>query len=298
MIRTQFLVRLFIFILAGFTWISCAPRLQPTGVATPANPDVILASTTSANDTGLLDTLIVIFEQQTGYRVKIISVGTGAALELGRRGEADVMLVHAPQAEKDMVAAGYAMNRTFLMVNDFVIAGPENDPAGIKGMASPVEALTRISRQRARFVSRGDDSGTHKVEMAFWQQAGIAPSGAWYIESGSGMGATLRMAHEKQAYLLTDRGTFLVHNDRNKGMSVLTEGAPELLNPYHMLLVNPEKYPAVNADGARAFIEFMTSQQTQEFICTFGVDRFGQPLFYNATSHKAAMLPEGIVAEN
>lgn len=265
-------------------------RGQDSGAAAPENPDVILATTTSANDTGLLDTLIVIFEQQTGYRVKIISVGSGAALELGRRGEADIVIAHSAKAELELLQAGYLTDRVFLMVNDFVIAGPANDPANIKGMESPSQALLRIAERRVRFISRGDESGTHKNEMTLWEEVGISPSGKWYVESGSGMGQTMRIAEEKEAYVLVDRGTFLVHSEQGSGLAILVEGAPILLNPYHIMPVNKAKHPKVNAEGANAFLEFMISDETQMFICKFGLDRFGIPLFYNASSPKAILV--------
>ena len=281
-----------LFSLFGFVGCGELRQRKDTGVPAPENPDVILATTTSANDTGLLDTLTVIFGQQTGYRVKIISVGSGAALELGRRGEADIVIAHSAQAELEMLQAGYLSDRVFLMVNDFVIAGPASDPANVKGMESPSDALTRLAERRARFVSRGDKSGTHKKELSLWEAAGITPSGAWYVESGTGMGQTLRIAEEKQAYVLTDRGTFLVHSEQGSGMAILVEGASVLLNPYHIMPVNHAKHPKVNTEGAQAFLEFMMSEETQAFICKFGLDRFGIPLFYNATSPKAVLARE------
>ncbi|HSV88747.1 MAG TPA: substrate-binding domain-containing protein [Bacteroidales bacterium] len=255
----------------------------------PENRNLILATTTSTHDTGLLDTLIPMFERKTGYIVKTISVGTGAALALGERGEADVLLVHAPASEMELVESGHAINRTLIMYNDFIFAGPASDPAGISGMVSPVDILKRISARRARFISRGDDSGTHKKEMSLWDKAGIAPQGAWYIETGSGMGQTLLIASERQGYVLTDRGTFLAHKP-NLALEKLAEGDASLLNIYHILQVNPEMFSKVNADGAKAFTEFLLSPEAQKALSIFGVDRFGEPLFFPAAGRSVKEL--------
>ncbi|MDI6632023.1 MAG: substrate-binding domain-containing protein [Thermoanaerobacteraceae bacterium] len=245
--------------------------------AEPAVKDVILATTTSTVDTGLLDVLVPRFEEQTGYNVKTIAVGTGQALAMGERGEADVLLVHAPAAERKLVDAGIGVNYRLVMHNDFIIVGPPEDPAGIKGKPS-VEAFRAIAGTKAVFVSRGDDSGTHKKELAVWKEAGITPAGNWYQESGQGMGATLLMASEKRAYTLTDRGTYLAQR-ANLRLAILSEGDRSLLNIYHVMQVNPEKFAKVNAEGARAFVEFMVAPETQGIIADFGRDRFGGPLF-------------------
>jgi tungstate transport system substrate-binding protein len=244
----------------------------------------------------LLDVLVPLFQEQTGYRFKLkpIAVGSGAALELGRRGEADVLLVHSPAAEQEFMAQGLGVERRTVMVNDFVIVGPADDPAGIAGASSAVEAMAGIAAAAAPFVSRGDESGTNALELALWRQAGIAPEGAWYTESGTGMGDTLNIANERQAYTLADRGTYLALRDRLE-LDVLVEGAPELLNVYHVIAVNPANGPAVNTAGAKAFMTFLLDPATQRVITEFGVDRFGQPLFTpcadNACGAVAAATP-------
>ena len=252
---------------------------QTAGSKAPENKDLILATTTSTVDTGLLDVLVPIFEKQTGYRVKTISAGTGQALAMGEKGEADVLLVHAPEAEKKLVDAGQATNYQLVMHNDFVIVGPASDPAGIKGKASG-DAFKAIAEKEATFVSRGDDSGTHKKELSIWKKAEIDPKGKkWYQESGQGMGATLLMASEKQAYTLTDRGTYLAQKANLKS-DILSEGDKSLLNIYHVMQVNPEKFTKVNGPGGKAFVEFMIAPETQKIIGSFGKEKYGQPLFF------------------
>jgi len=242
--------------------------------------EVILATTTSTQDSGLLDVLVPRFEEKTGYRVKVIAVGTGQALAMAKEGNADVVLVHAPQAEKQAVAEGYCVDRRLVMHNDFIIVGPPSDPAGIRGKRRAVEALRAIAASRSPFVSRGDDSGTHKMELSLWKKVGISPSpGDWYIQSGSGMGLTLNLASEKGGYTITDRATYLAAR-KNLQLDVMVEGDGALLNIYHVMLVNPEKFPHVNEKGARAFSDFMVSPETQKVIGEFGVDRFRQPLFF------------------
>ncbi len=256
--------------------LGCASRTSSP--ATANRRDVILATTTSTQDSGLLDVLVPLFEKQTGYRVKVVAVGTGAALRMGERGDADVLLVHAPEAEEAFMAAGHGLDREYVMYNDFIIVGPPDDPAGVRGLTDAVVALRRIARAQTLWISRGDDSGTHKKETSLWSEAGITPEGTWYQESGQGMGATLLIASEKQAYTLTDRGTFL-RLSPSLSLDVLVEGDPRLYNVYHVIVVNPEKHPQVNVDGARAFADFLTSPQVQDIIRSYGVDEFGQPLF-------------------
>lgn len=243
--------------------------------------EVILATTTSTYDSGLLDVLISMFEKQTGYTVTPVAVGTGAALEMGKKGDADVLLVHAPAAEMKLVESGHAINRQQVMHNDFVIVGPATDPAGIRGMAGAADALQRISQAQTPFVSRGDDSGTNKKEMALWKDAGIEPQGNWYLQSGKGMGDTLTIASEEQAYTLTDRGTYLALK-QNLDLVILVEGDEILKNIYHVMQVNPEKFPdlPINGEGAKAFVEFMISPGAQHVIEDFGVAKYGQPLFF------------------
>ncbi|MBE3519634.1 MAG: substrate-binding domain-containing protein [Firmicutes bacterium] len=241
--------------------------------------DVILATTTSTQDTGLLDVLVPMFEKKTGYRLKTVAVGTGQALEMARRGEADVVLVHAPKSEEQVEAEGHVINRRLVMHNDFVICGPQADPAGIRGEKSAASAFRKIAQSKSLFVSRGDDSGTHKKELEIWAEAGIKPEGQWYQESGSGMGQTLNIASEKGAYVLSDRGTFLSLK-KNLALIILVEDDPSLLNIYHVMQVNPEKHPGVNARGGKAFVDFMLSDEVQKVIGEFGVKEFGQPLFF------------------
>jgi tungstate transport system substrate-binding protein len=254
-------------------------RAQTAGSKEPEVKDLILATTTSTVDTGLLDVLIPIFEKQTGYRVKTISAGTGQALAMGEKGEADVLLVHAPEAEKKLVDSGVVSNYQLVMHNDYVIVGPAADPAGIKGKPSS-DAFKAIAEKESSFVSRGDDSGTHKKELSIWKKAELTPTGKkWYQESGQGMGSTLLMASEKQAYTLTDRGTYLAQKGNIK-LDILSEGDKSLLNIYHVMQVNPEKFTKVNGKGSKAFVEFMIAPETQKIIGDFGKDKFGQPLFF------------------
>ncbi len=245
----------------------------------PERKDVVLATTTSTQDSGLLDLLVPIFEEKSGYRVKTIAVGTGEALAMGRHGDADVLLAHAPEKEKAIVAEGYAVNRQIVMHNDFLIVGPEDDPAGVHGSDDGAGSLARIAAAGARFVSRGDNSGTHMREMALWQAAGIEPAGEWYLSTGQGIGATLLIGSEKRAYVLTDRGTYLALRERTN-LVPHVEGDPLFLNIYSVLEVNPERFPKVNSEGAKAFSEFIRSAEAQETIRTFGVEEFGQPLFF------------------
>jgi tungstate transport system substrate-binding protein len=240
--------------------------------------DVILATTTSTQDSGLLDSLVPRFERICLCRVKTIAVGTGQSLALGARGEADVVLVHAPSLEKRYVADGMFQDRRLVMTNDFVLVGPEADPAGLRRATGLKDAFHRLAEGKAPFASRADSSGTNILELNQWKAAGLTPSGAWYLQVGQGMAATLRIASEKGAYTLTDRGTYLAVR-QDLALQVLFQGAPELLNIYHVMEVNPEVFPNVNHDGGRAFADFMVSPETQAFIRTFGAARFGQPLF-------------------
>jgi tungstate transport system substrate-binding protein len=247
------------------------------GVAAQSNI-VILSTTTSTQDSGLLDVLVPLFEKKTGLSVKAISVGTGQALALAARGEADVTLAHAPSLEKKYVDEGKMRNRRLVMYNDFVLVGPESDPARIKGNKSAVAALKSIAAGGARFVSRGDKSGTHTLELNLWKAARETPRAPWYIESGQGMGATLGIAHDRQAYTLTDRATLLAFSKRVKLVTIV-EGDRPLLNIYAVMEVNPENGPRVNAQGGKAFADFMLAPETQAVIKTFGVDKYGQALF-------------------
>ncbi len=252
---------------------------EGTSGRTPENRDIILATTTSTQDSGLLDMLLPLFEERTGYRVKTIAVGTGEALAMGARGDADVLLAHAPDQEKAIVGSGAAVNRRLVMHNDFLIAGPEEDPAGIHGSKDGPESVSMIARAGARFVSRGDDSGTHIRELTLWEGAGIEPEGDWYVSTGQGMGATLMIAAEMGAYVLTDRGTFLAMRGRT-GLVPHVEGDPGFLNLYSVLEVNAERFSGVNHAGAMAFSEFILGPEAQGLIRGFGMERFGEPLFF------------------
>ena len=252
--------------------------LAGAGDAVAQSPVVILSTTTSTQDSGLLDVLVPMIERKTGYSVKTISVGTGQALALAARGEADVTLAHAPSLEGKYVTEGKLTNRRLVMVNDFVLVGPADDPARIRGAPKAVDALRRIALAHARFVSRGDKSGTHTLELLLWREAGAPPTGAWYLESGQGMGQTLALANDKRAYTLTDRGTYLAFQKR-LDLPILVERDRALLNLYSVLEANPAQGPRVNAAGGRAFADFLVSPEAQAAIRTFGVERFGQPLF-------------------
>jgi len=255
---------------------TAAPTAEPP--PTPAQAELILATTTSTQDSGLLDVLVPEFEKLTGYQVKTVAVGSGQALTMGKEGNADVLLVHSPAAEKEFMSGESGVDRRLVMHNDFIIVGPATDPAGVKNTATAADALKAIAAAEAPFISRGDDSGTHKAELALWKKAAITPEGDWYQESGQGMGATLTIASEKEAYTLTDRATYLAQKDK-LDLEVLLEGDPALLNIYHVISVNPAKWPKVNAAGSTAFADFLTSPDGQAMIGSFGVEKFGQPLF-------------------
>ncbi len=243
---------------------------------------VILATTTSTQDSGLLDALVPTFEKETGYIVKTIAVGSGQAMAMGSRGEADVLLVHSPAAEKKLVDDGFGINRRLVMHNDFILVGPPGDPAKVKGVATSQEALKKIAAAGAVFLSRGDNSGTHAKEKGLWKAAGINPEGQkWYQSTGLGMGDTLNVASEKGGYTLADRGTYLALNKgRRLGLEILVQGEPLLLNVYHVIEVNPAKWPKVNVAGGKAFADFILAKKTQDFIAHFGVDKFGSPLVF------------------
>jgi len=278
------------FILTLMTVLAFVFSVAPATAAPPKQKNVILSTTTSTQDSGLLDVLIPMFEKKTGYFVKTIAVGSGQAMAMGRKGESDVMLVHSQEAEKKLVAEGYGINRRIVMHNDFIIVGPSSDPAKIKGTKSAAEAFKKIAASGAVFMSRGDNSGTHAKEKAIWAAAGIKAEGQkWYQQTGLGMGQTLNVAAEKKSYTLADRGTYLALK-KNLGLDILNEGDAILLNIYHVIEVNPAKWPKVNAAGAKAFADFMVSKQTQKVIKTFGVDKFGSPLFFPDAGKKEEQL--------
>jgi tungstate transport system substrate-binding protein len=270
------------FNLAVWLVLCCSLLLSACGgTPKPANPSLILATTTSTQDSGLLDVLIPAFEAKTGYQVKIVAVGSGAAMKLGQEGNADVLLVHSPAAEKTFMNDQYGTDRRLVMHNDFIIVGPAADPAGVRSTGSAVEAFQKIASTGSMFISRGDESGTNAKELTLWKSAGLDPKGeaaSWYIESGQGMGATLTIASEKTAYTLTDRATFLA-NKANLDLEILSEGDNALLNVYHVIVVNHDKWPNTNIDGATAFAKYVVSTEAQKLIAQFGVDKYGQPLF-------------------
>lgn len=253
--------------------------LAPAALAqSPGSKSVILSTTTSTQDSGLLEVLVPLFEKHTGYSVKTISVGTGQALALAARGEADVTLAHAPGLEKKYVTEGKMQNRRLVMYNDFLLIGPASDPAKIRGEQSVVAALKKIAAGQTRFISRGDKSGTHTLELALWKAAGVTPAAPWYIESGQGMGATLGIANDRQGYTLTDRATMIAFA-RRVDLEPMVEGDKLLLNIYSVMEVNPANGPRVNVPGGKAFADFMLAPETQAVIRTFGLDRYGQSLF-------------------
>ncbi len=251
---------------------------------------IILATTTSTQDSGLLDVLLPVFEKKTDYFVKTIAVGSGQAMAMGQKGEADVLLVHSPEAEKKFMAEGYGINRRLVMHNDFIIVGPSGDPAKIKEIKSSSESFKKIALAKVLFLSRGDNSGTHAKEKDIWKATGINPEGEkWYQQTGLGMGQTLNVAAEKKGYTLADRGTYLALK-KSLGLDILVEGDAILLNIYHVIEVNPTKWPKVNSAGAKAFADFMVTKETQDIIKTFGVDKFGFPLFFPDAGKKEEEL--------
>ena len=262
-----------------------------TAVPQPAHPDMILLTTTSVRDSGLLDVLVADFQRRTGYRVKPIVAGSGQILALGANGAGDVLLMHSPAAEAAWLAAGHGLDRRLVMFNDFLIVGPPNDPAGVRDSPSTGVALQRVASQRALFISRGDQSGTHARERQLWQQAGIAPAGSWYQESGTGQGQSLQIASEKRGYTLTDRGTYLVQRQRLALVPLVERIGPELLNVYHVLTVNPARGERVNAAGGRAFAEYLVGPAAQTLIRSFGIEQYGEPVFTPAAGREVADLP-------
>ena len=251
---------------------------------------IILATTTSTQDSGLLDVLVPMFEKKAGYFVKTIAVGSGQAMAMGQKGEADVLLVHSPAAEEKFVAQGFGINRRLVMHNDFIIVGPPDDPAKIKGIKSTTEAFKKIAAANRLFLSRGDNSGTDAKEKGVWKAAGINPGkDKWYQQTGLGMGQTLNVASEKKGYTLTDRATYLALK-KNLGLDILNEGDAILLNIYHVIEINPAKWPKVNIPGGKAFADFMVARDTQDVIKTFGVDKYGSPLFFPDAGKKVEDL--------
>ncbi|RHW39010.1 tungsten ABC transporter substrate-binding protein [Neobacillus notoginsengisoli] len=264
---------------SGSTTVSKTPQKEK-----PAAPpkELILATTTSTQDSGLLDELLPIFEEKYNAKVKTIAVGTGQALEMGKKGEADVLLTHAPASEQELVDSGDVTNYKRVMYNDFIVVGPSSDPAGVKGLPTG-EAFKKLFDSKAIFVTRGDDSGTHKKELGIWEKQSITPAGDNYVSTGQGMGPTLQIASEKQGYTLTDRATYLAQEKNLKDVVIIVEGDKDLQNVYHVMQVNPDKNDKINSEGAKQFVEFMIADDTQNTIEEFGKKEYGQSLFFKYT---------------
>ncbi|HRA65309.1 MAG TPA: substrate-binding domain-containing protein [Caldilinea sp.] len=276
----KFPLGVFLFLALSLVLGACQPVTAPAGGSEAAAPaKLILATTTSTQDSGLLDVILPDFEQQANADVDVVAVGTGQALQLGTDCNADVVLVHARAREDEFMANSDGSRREDVMFNDFVILGPASDPAGIQGMTDAGAAMSMIAEAQAPFISRGDDSGTHTKEKSVWKAAGIDPVGDWYISAGQGMGAVLTMANEQQAYTLSDRATYLARTLEGTELEILVEGDPVLFNPYGVMVVNPEKCTNVNTDLATQFVDWIVSVPTQELIATFGQEEFGQSLF-------------------
>ncbi|MGA2383048.1 MAG: substrate-binding domain-containing protein [Gemmatimonadales bacterium] len=264
---------------AGGLTAPCAAPLCAQGAS--ANRDIILATTTSLYDTGLLDSIVPMFERQSGYHVKVVAVGSGQALAMGRSGDADVAFVHSPTAERAFMDAGYGVRRRAVASNYFTIAGPPDDPARVREAANAEEAFRRIAASGRPFVSRGDSSGTHARELALWAKIGVRPGGAAYIETGQGMAATLLVANERKAYVLTDRATLGVLR-RHLDLVGLRGPESDLANIYHVIELNPAGHPRMNVAGGRAFADFVMSDEVQQLLAHFGEDRLGEPMFVPA----------------
>ncbi len=274
---------------------SCGTTNPPTRAIPNANAPTVLrlATTTSTADSGLLEAILPAFEQQYDARVEVVAVGTGQALKLGENGDVDVVLVHARSREEEFVANGFGINRRDVMYNDFILVGPATDPAGIAGMPLAAEAFQAIADNAATFASRGDDSGTHMQELSIWGSIDVTPSVEmhWYQSFGQGMGETLITANEQLAYTLADRGTYLALRDNLPDLTILVGGAtiednhdPALLNPYGVIPVNPERYPDIQAELAEQFAAWLVTDETQARIAAFGIDTYGQPLFFPDTA--------------
>ncbi|HEX3012297.1 MAG TPA: substrate-binding domain-containing protein [Syntrophomonadaceae bacterium] len=270
--RKYAIVFLAVFMLAALV----APA--PIFAASAVESTMTLATTTSTQDSGLLDTLLPVFEKEYNTKVKVVAVGSGQAMEMGRKGDADVLLVHSRKAEDQFVKDGYGINRKDVMHNQFLIVGPKNDPAKIKGMTDATAAFKKIAAAKCRFVSRADKSGTDVKEKDIWAKAKITPTGRWYIESGQGMGDTLMMANEMNAYTLSDDATYLTWRNKT-GLIQMVSGDSFLYNPYGVIAVNPAKYPSIHKNGANAFINFITGPEGQKIIANYGVSKFGKTLF-------------------
>lgn len=259
---------------------SAASSSAAASSAAPTNPVLRLSTTTSVNDSGLLPYLQPYFEKATGYTLEVSSAGTGAAIKKGETGDADALLVHAKASEEEFINAGFGVERVPFMYNYFVIVGPANDPAGIANATTAADAFKAIAESGSTFVSRGDDSGTNKKELQIWEAAGITPEGqGWYVNAGSGMGATLTMAAEQQGYTLTDKATYLSHEAKDQ-LALLLGEADDMKNTYSMIAISPDKWPDTNIDGANAFIQWMTSDEAKKLIADYGTAEYGEALFY------------------
>jgi len=256
-----------------------SPTEEPAAAAEIVNPVIRLSTTTSVNDSGLLPYLQPFFEEDTGYRLEVTSAGTGAAIEKARTGDADCLLVHAKASEEEFIAEGYGEERVPFMYNYFVIVGPEDDPAGVKDAANAVEAFLAIANSGSKFITRGDDSGTNKAELKIWETAGYDPSGQdWYINIGGGMGQALTVADEQQAHTLSDKATYLAHEN---SLSLLMEESEDMKNTYSLIAISPQRWEDTNYAGAQAFIEWMTSEKALDLIDEFGVAEYGEGLFFS-----------------
>lgn len=264
-----------------FTGCTATPQEvapQPDTAVQPETKEIILSTTTSTQDSGLLDYLLPMFESDTGYIVKTIAVGTGQAIKMGEDGEADVLLVHSKASEEEFVKAGHGLQRFDVMYNDFILIGPKEDKVQAASEGQILKALQYINDNQVKFVSRGDESGTHKAELKLWKELNIEPAGDWYVSAGKGMGAVIQMADEMQGYTISDRATYLSMKDK-VGLGITVEGDKKLFNQYGVIAVNPEKNEKINKEGAQAFVDWILSEKVQKLIGEFGVDKYGQALF-------------------
>lgn len=278
--RNKIFAMLLILTLAITSFTGCSKYAAPKPDVTEEKGSIILATTTSTENSGLLDNILPNFKEETGIDIKVVAVGTGKALQMGRDGEADVLLVHAKSSEEKFVEEGHGTERFDVMYNDFVIIGPKDDPAKLseKAKSDVVEAFKILSQGNSKFISRGDDSGTHKKEKKFWEEAGIEPNGDWYVSAGKGMGDVIQMTNEMLGYTMSDRATYLSMKDKIE-LEVVVEGDSKLFNQYGVIPVNPDKNDKINKAGAKAFVVWILSEKTQKLIGEFGKEKFGQPLF-------------------
>lgn len=280
MLKNRYMAILFVLMLVVLS--ACGKTDAKVKEADAKPTSMILATTTSTRDSGLLDVLIPMFEKQNNVKVKTLAVGTGEALAMGQKGEADVLLVHAPKSEQPLVDSGDAINYKRVMYNDFVLVGPSENPAGVSGDDINA-AFKKLSDSKAIFISRGDDSGTNKKELGIWTALNVKPAGAWYVSTGQGMGQTLQVAAEKKGYVLTDRATWLAQKKNLGGLKIVVEGGKDLMNIYHVMQVNPEKHKMINSKDAKKFVDFMVDKKTQDVIENFGKKEYGQSLFIKYT---------------